>query len=261
MRFIRRLFAFSGPGRSGPPPPAPIRPARPVYVIGDIHGCAGLAERLLEKIDLDIETTGLNNPHLVFVGDYIDRGEDSVGVLDLLMHLSASLPDNVTCLMGNHEKMLLDFLDRPEERGGRWLRNGGLQTLASFRVGGVAESASPERLVEARNDLRRAMPPETEAWLRALPLSWTSGNICVTHAGANPALPIGDQDRNTLLWGHRDFMKIPRPDALWIAHGHIVVDQPSARDGRISVDTGACYTGRLSAAAISYESVRFLDTA
>lgn len=259
MNFLKRFFADRRGGTVTHRKPAPIRPAQPVYVIGDIHGCTGLATQLLEQIDLDIEAAGLANPHLVFVGDYIDRGEDSAAVLELLMHLAASLPDNVTCLMGNHEKMMLDFLDRPEERGGRWLRNGGLQTLASFRVGGLSDSASPEKLTEARDDLLQALPDGTEAWLRALPLIWTSGNICVTHAGANPALPLNRQEPRTLLWGHRDFMTTPRQDAFWIVHGHTVVETPEAKAGRISVDTGACYTGRLSAAAITENEVRFLQ--
>lgn len=90
-------------------------------------------------------------------------------------------------------------------------------------------------------------------------LTWVSGNICVTYAGANPALPISEQNDNTLLWGHRDFLKMPRHDVLWVVHGHTVVDTTEAKNGRISIDTGACFTGRLTAAVITTEKVRFLE--
>ncbi len=260
MSLRKRFFATKPAAPPEYPLPAPIRPVQPVYVIGDIHGCPDLVTRLLVEINRDVETTNQNNPHLIFVGDYIDRGEDSAGALALLMALQTSYPDKVTCLMGNHEKMLLDFLDRPEDRGGRWLRNGGLQTLASFRVGGLSETASATQLLKARDELLGALPNGTEDWLRGLPLTWVSGNVCVTHAGVNPALPICQQDDKTLLWGHRDFLAAPRRDVFWVVHGHTVVGRAEAKDGRISVDTGACFTGRLTVAVITYESVRFLET-
>ena len=115
---LKQLFAPSRLKQSGVFD-TPVTPDGPFYAVGDIHGRIDLLDRLLEIIDADIaETPGLK-PHLVFVGDYVDRGEHSADVLARLMHLTAALPDQTVCLMGNHEKMMLDFLRKPVERGPR----------------------------------------------------------------------------------------------------------------------------------------------
>ncbi|MDQ7071800.1 MAG: serine/threonine protein phosphatase [Rhodobacterales bacterium] len=162
--------------------------------------------------------------------------------------------------MGNHEKMMLDFLDAPEDRGNMWLRNGGLQTLASYGIGGLTDHAKPAQLVKTRDALRAALPEHCEDWLRKLPMYWTSGNIVCVHAGMNPNIAIDAQDSRNCVWGHRDFLKNPRQDGNWIVYGHIISEQAEARDGRISIDTGAYYSGRLSAAVIDRDSLGFLTT-
>lgn len=221
-------------------------PDHPVYAVGDLHGRADLLERAFEAIDRDAAGQGLEAFHIVFLGDYVDRGEHSDEVLAQLRDLAERLPDWVICLMGNHEKMMLDFFDRPEERGPRWLRNGGLQTLASWRIGGVTERSSPEELRAASERLRAALPEGLEPWLRTLPLVWQSGNLACVHAAAEPAMPLDDQDPNVLLWGHRDFFTQDRADGVWVAHGHTVMEEATAARGRISLDTGAYFSGRLS---------------
>lgn len=233
---------------------APPKPEMRVAVIGDIHGCHGLLRKLLERLnDAEPEV-------IVTVGDYVDRGEDSAQVLSTLKARSEDTSGKFICLMGNHEKMLLDFLDRPTERGARWLRNGGLQTLASFGVGGVTETAPEDRLLTARDDFRKALPAGMENWLRGLSTYWSSGTLWVVHGAADPAQPIATQDARTLLWGHRDFLTTPRQDGLWVAHGHTVVDQPQFQMSRIATDTGAYYSGRLTAAMIDPDGdVRFVQ--
>lgn len=229
------------------------RPDHATYVIGDLHGRADLLEQMLELIDAHIGGTGAANPRLVFVGDYIDWGPDSAMTIARLQELAVDFPDNVTCLMGNHERMLLDFLDDPATRGPRWMRAGAAETLRSF---GVATSdlesgtASIQAFRAAANALRRRMQKGTEAWLRQLPLSWSSGNLWVVHAGADPGHDMAEQSARVLLWGHPEFDGAPRGDGLWIAHGHTEMDKPLAEDGRIATDTGAWRTGRLSACAI-----------
>jgi len=125
-----------------------------IGVVGDVHGCATLAAKLIDK---------LRDSHpdikLLFVGDYIDRGEESRQVIELLM----GMPE-VTCLMRNHERMCLDFLAEPEERGGRWLRNGGLQTVASYGVTG-----SQTELTKMRDALALAMATKSST-------GWPSGH-------------------------------------------------------------------------------------
>ncbi len=246
MRFLGRLF------RADPQPPLPDRD---LAVIGDLHGRADLLEAMVEQL----ANAGGTERTLVFVGDYIDRGEASASVLGLLQALQKDLwPGDVICLKGNHEAMLLDFLDAPEEAGPFWIHNGGAHTLASFGIRPAA--LAPDTLGAARDALRDAMGPQTEAWLRALPLSFRSGNVLVTHAGADPHAPVAQQQETHLLWGHPDFLTTPRRDGIWIAHGHTILEAPSAQAGRISVDTGAYATHRLSAALITQGECRFLTT-
>jgi serine/threonine protein phosphatase 1 len=246
------------------PDPAPLpdmsglAPERPLYLVGDIHGRADLIDPLLQRIDADVTERGYTTPRLVFLGDYVDRGDHSAQVLAHLRDLNRAVPDAVTCLMGNHERMMLDFLDDPAGRGARWLANGGQQTLASYRIGGISAHAPVEDMTEASDALAQALPEGTEAWLRALPLWSRSGNILCVHAAMNPARAPEDQDDRALLWGHRDFMTTPREDGLWVVHGHTVVKEPTVDSGRIAIDTGAWHTGRLTAAAIGEGDCRFL---
>ena len=240
---LSRLRALFRPDAEAIAAPAP---EEPLAVIGDIHGCDALLGRLLDRLAAEAPAH-----HLVTVGDMVDRGEDSAGVLRRLVART-----DVTCLMGNHELMLLDFLDRPET-GARWLRHGGLQTLASYGIGAVAQP-SPGQLVELRDALAEAMGAEIIGWLRDRPASFESGTVAVVHAGADPRLPLAGQAPESLAWGAPGFGRLPRGDGIWIVHGHVIVDQPEAADGVISIDTGAYATGRLTAALIDADGMRFI---
>lgn len=224
---------------------SPPIPDEPLLIIGDIHGRADLLSKALKQ----------RHCKTVLVGDYIDRGEDSATVLRTLMQT----PDLI-CLIGNHEEMLLAFLSDPARHGPRWLRYGGLQTLASFGVSGTMETSPAPQMEKARDQLVAAMGPDLIAWLRALPSFWQSGNVAVVHAGADPAVAIDAQDTQALRWGHPDFETKPREDGVWVVHGHTIVDAPVAQAGRINVDTGAYATGRLTTAVISSGDVQFETT-
>jgi serine/threonine protein phosphatase 1 len=251
-------------GRDQTPEPesfeAALLPEVPLYVIGDIHGQSNAMMRLLDRIDASIGQREHDEARLIFVGDYIDRGEFSQEVLAALVELTAAFPETVTALMGNHEKMMLDFLDRPEERGSRWLRNGGLQTLASFGIGGVTAGSRDEAMLRARDEFADAVPDDWVAWMRALPLQTRSGNVHIVHAAADPDLPMDEQPERTLLWGSAAFLRQPRLDGIWVVHGHTVVDRPEARAGRIAVDTGAVFSGVLTAALIEPGGASFLTS-
>lgn len=245
-RFRARKHTFS----------SPLAPDERFSAIGDIHGRDDLFCQLLDKM---AETEAVNE-RVVTVGDYIDRGEESAQVLRRLRDYHATAEGQLICLKGNHEDMLLKFLDDPTERGPRWLRYGGLQTFASFQLAPPSETAPAMEWVSARDRLRETMGPELEAWLRSLPSSWQSGNVTVVHAGADPAQPISAQPERTLLWGHPEFEATPRRDGQWVVHGHTIVDQPQVIEGRIAIDTGAYATGRLTAARITPGNVDILST-
>ena len=210
-----------------------------------------LADRLFAQIE-----AANREWHIVFVGDYIDRGEESSEVLSVLQLLVRSQPERIICLKGNHEQMMLNFLNNPVEHGAKWLNFGGLQTLASFGLrGNITAEASGEQMLAVAQDLRRLLPAGLVDWMGSLPLVFQSGNVCVVHAGANPALPIAEQTEATLLWGHPNFTKIPRGDSIWIVHGHTIVRQATVKSGRIAIDTGAVFSGQLTAAVIYTDGV------
>ena len=172
----------------------------------------------------------------------------------------SAVDTRAVCICGNHEAMMLEFLDDPIAKGGRWLRNGGEQTLASYGIT-LNEDSTVDQVVTARQHLQAALLDGSETWLRSLPLSWTSGNLMVTHAGPDPDEPTEGQDDKVFLWGHSRFLRAPRNDGLWVAHGHWIRDKPICADGRINVDTGAWATGRLTAALIGTDgTVRFIAT-
>lgn len=254
--FVGRILGRAEPEPAVQPQACAPVPDRPFLAIGDVHGRADL----LLELDGLIEAGYADWP-VVLLGDYIDRGEQSREVLELLMSACPGDGPIAACLMGNHERMLLDFLDDPAERGRRWLRNGGLQTLASFNVAPPSTGTDDPLAMEATcHKLARAMGGEMIAWLRALPLIWRSGDVWAVHGGADPVLAMDAQQPQTLLWGHPQFMRKGRNDGQWVVHGHTVVEAPYATESRIAVDTGAYATGRLTAAAISAEGVEFIQT-
>lgn len=233
-------------------------PERPFYAIGDVHGCAEQMQAALSRVDDDIETNEIDDPALVFLGDYIDRGTRSNDVLEYLMQLSLSDPDAVVCLMGNHERMLIDFLDKPLKAGPRWLKYGGIQTLNSYGIDGLTPDASTEQLYEACEELWDALPEGTEQWLRHLPLRWSSGNLHCVHAALDPQHTISQQSQDVMLWGCDTFFKNPREDGNWVIHGHTVVEKPIWGNSRVSLDTGCYYTGVLTAAAFTNNTCRIV---
>lgn len=241
---------------TGFPPP---RPEQLVYVIGDIHGCADRLEALFGLIDDDILSAEGETPHVVTVGDYVDRGEHSADVLRFLHDMNGSHPEFLTCLAGNHEQMLLEFMADPAGRGKRWLEHGGLQTLASFGLS-AANHGDSAALFDLAGDLRDAIGAPLIGWLENLPIHWQSGNLWVVHAAADPEVALDSQTREALLWGHEAFLATDRSDGQWVAFGHQPFEAAFAGAGRIATDTGAVYGGAMTAARITRDGeIRFLQ--
>jgi len=267
MRPFRSLLGRKTPASETAPAPTPERagprPERLVYLVGDIHGRGDLLELMLELIDGHIGGTGISDPRLVFLGDYIDHGPASRDVLERLKELTLDFPDNVTCLMGCHERMLLDFLSDPALRGPRWLRNGGAATLASYGVAApdLDPGSPPAAFQDLATRLAAKLGADTQEWLAERPLSWSSGTLWAVHAGADPQRPMREQSARVLTWGHPEFDNTERGDGVWVAHGHIEQEAPSLRAGRIGLDTAAWKTDRLSGCAIKPDgSFDFLQT-
>ncbi|PUB12120.1 metallophosphoesterase [Yoonia sediminilitoris] len=225
---LYRTSRFKG----GPP-----APDQPFFAIGDVHGRLDLLDPLLDKL--------LRQPDpIILVGDYIDRGDDSAGVVKRLHDLRNN--KQVICLRGNHEEMLLKFIDKPRKNGRIWLRHGGLQTLASFGIGGVTAASGPDALMQAHSALYEILGDQI-AWLAGLPYLWQSGNMAVTHAGADPLSALDAQSHRAMAWGHPAFLKTARTDGNWMIYGHKIMPEVTIHEGKVAIDTGAYLTDRLSA--------------
>lgn len=257
---LGKLRNWLSPQTAVPSTPMPdttvLAPEKPFFAIGDIHGCDKLLAQLMEKL----HSAALGDETLVVLGDMIDRGPNSAAVLEQLFTLSQEHSDGMVCLMGNHEKMMLEFFEDPAGRGARWLSFGGLETLASYGIRGVPKTLAAEDSVEIANALEKAMPAEIINWVKALPAWWRSGNMVCVHAGLDPEMPPEKQRSYVKIWGHPEFLDKPRQDGLSVVYGHTIVAQPSLRHGRIAVDTGAHMTGRLTAAWLRPDQCDFLST-
>jgi serine/threonine protein phosphatase 1 len=224
----------------------PPAPEAPLYAIGDVHGRDDLLIALLETIARDAEADGVAaEAEIVCLGDYVDRGDESRGTVELLQGLATDPDARLRCLMGNHERMMLDFLDAPEGPAGRWPRYGGDATLLSWGVDPTEGTAAAQAA-----QLREALGAETEAWLRALPLAHRSGDVVLAHAGLDPELPPEAQSPQVLLWGAPGIHARARTDGLWVVHGHVARAEPVLEERRICCDTGAYYSDRLTAVAL-----------
>jgi len=235
-----------------------------LYAIGDIHGCLEELGALLESIEKDI--AGVSNkdeksqetpmPMLVFLGDYVDRGPDSKGVLDRLIALKNERPGTVF-LKGNHEALMLDFLSDPDAMP-HWLEWGGEETLESYGINKVLGISSEDLAAE----LSEKMPAEHLSFLQSLALTHSEGDYFFVHAGVRPGVELTDQKEEDLLWIRKKFHNTPaslRPDKV-IVHGHQPMKKPLDAGWRIAIDTGACWGGGLTAVVLENRLRRFIST-
>ncbi|MCK1616125.1 serine/threonine protein phosphatase [Bradyrhizobium sp. 159] len=222
-----------------------------VYAIGDVHGRADLLQSLLTVIDADLARSAPQRAIQVFLGDYVDRGPDSRGVLDLLIARSKS--HETVCLKGNHEVFLLEVLKDPA-RLQEWRHYGGLLTLVSY---GITPTMNPsaEQQVELIERLKRALPPEHLTFLQQLRSSFTCGDFFFVHAGVKPGVALDRQKDEDLLWIREEFLNCEDRFGKYIVHGHTPVGAPDIRPNRINIDTGAYATGNLTLLTIQGDSL------
>jgi serine/threonine protein phosphatase 1 len=227
-----------------------------VYAVGDIHGCLRQLDQLLEMIAKDAQ--GAPAKCLaVFLGDYVDRGPDSKGVIDRL--LSHPLPQfEVHYIRGNHEQSLLDFLADPNIYR-FWKGYGAQETLMSYGVI-PPRFDHDDALLETQRRLEVALPKEHLAFLQELPLSFSIGGYFFAHAGARPGLALGEQVAKDLMWVREEFIESDYDFGKMVVHGHTPTDAPVVRANRIGIDTGTYATGRLTSLVLEGTDRRFLQT-
>jgi len=218
-----------------------------VYAIGDVHGC--LAELLDLEREIIADAASLPGRKLIIMlGDYIDRGP---GPCQVIEHLMAPPPEGFEriCLTGNHEVAMLDYLD------GRlslldWMPMGAQATLLSYgidhdRLGQVYQSS---RQVDQM--IRSAVPASHVAFLRSLPIMVETERHVFVHAGIRPELELDRQSDEDLIYIRSEFYESPHPLKKYVVHGHTPVLDASLQRGRINIDTGCFYSGRLTALRI-----------
>lgn len=220
---------------------------KPIYAIGDVHGQLHELHRVLDLISAD----GGEDAHIIFLGDYTDRGPDSRGVLDLLIEAQAQRR-NWTFIKGNHDRMFCWFMeDYPRHEAHlpielSWLhpRLGGDTTLASYGVGFTPQSR--QLLVHA--EARAAVPQSHIDFLNNLPLTIETDDLFFAHAGIRPGVALVEQTEEDLIWIRKEFHQDRRHHPKLIVHGHTPVEAATHYGNRINLDSGAGYGKPLAAA-------------
>ena len=231
------------------PAPASLPPGQRVYAIGDVHGCLDRLQTMHELIAEDLAARPAEEAVLVHLGDYVDRGPDSAGVVARLA-AGAPLPDVPTVnLMGNHEHMMLAALATGEtETTELWLANGGADLLQSW---GVPRSAQPR-------EWPSYLPMPHLMFLRDLAMRHEAGGYLFVHAGIRPGIPLDRQSRHDLMWIREPFLSWNESYGPVVVHGHTPRPEPVVRPNRIGIDTGAVMGGVLTCAVLEGDKLGFI---
>jgi serine/threonine protein phosphatase 1 len=235
---------------------AAISPGLRVYAIGDVHGCASLLSRLAERIAADLSTSPIPTAQAVFLGDYIDRGPASAAILSRLSQRDFPVP--FVALRGNHEQMLLRFLDEPQYLDS-WRQFGGLETLHSFGIS-VSNQLDTASYDVARERLARSITSEVRQFIDETVSHHEIGDYYFCHAGVRPGTPLDAQRDQDLLWIRDDFLSSTADYGKIIVHGHTPVEAPEFHPNRINIDTGAYLTGVLTCLVLEGTTRRLLTS-
>jgi serine/threonine protein phosphatase 1 len=236
LKALRSLF---GPGSGGPAPSVPAESR--VYAVGDVHGCLAQFNALIAAIEADDAARESAQTTIVLLGDLIDRGPDSAGVIDAARALAARR--TVRLLMGNHEEMMLDALESTEVLK-HFLRYGGRETVLSYLDD--PEAYHRAEIDEAQTLFRSAVPAKHLEFLRAMEDQVRVGDYLFVHAGVRPDVLLEQQRVADLRWIREPFLSHKGSFGPVVVHGHTITDYPEVRSNRIGIDTGAYRSGRLT---------------
>ena len=199
-----------------------------IFAIGDIHGCLEKLQTLITNIGADKQ-----KDTLIFIGDFIDRGNFSREVVDYVIRLKKEYK-KVVCLLGNHEHMFIRYLEGVDE--GIYFENGGIATLYSY---GISYSDKPKK--------RKAkIPPGHRQFFKSLLLHYETENYIFVHAGLKPGFPLYKQTKNDLLWIRHEFIDADDDFGKMVIFGHTPLSYPLIMPNKIGIDTGAVYGGKLT---------------
>ncbi|WP_338445438.1 metallophosphoesterase family protein [Pelagerythrobacter marensis] len=246
---LRKIF------RSRTRLPAPAVPeGQRVYAIGDIHGRLDLFDELIAAIERDDEAAGPAQTTIVLLGDLVDRGPDSAGVVRRARELQARRPTRI--LAGNHEEMFLEsFGDRRLLR--HFLKHGGRETLLSYGV--PRKRYNDSTLDELQALMHETVPAADREFLAAAEEYIVIGDYLFVHAGILPEVSLEEQSRHDMLWIRDRFLKYSGRHSHVVVHGHTICPEIEECDNRIGIDTGAYRTGKLTALVLEGQSRRYIQ--
>jgi serine/threonine protein phosphatase 1 len=255
MGFLKRLSRGLIGGEQAP---ARGQPGCRAYAVGDIHGRLDLLDRLLAQIDRDRASRPQKKTFIIFLGDLVDRGPDSAGVVERLRHYRPPGARPVF-LAGNHEEVLLRVIEGDDSLLQNWLGFGGAECVSSYGINPEAlrhmNAQAAVRMVQAR------VPAEHRQFLESFADTFRFGDYLFVHAGIRPGVAIEDQDQIDLRWIREPFLTDSKEHGCIVVHGHTIVEQVEERSNRIGIDTGAYYSGVLTAVCIEDDRRWFLSTA
>ncbi|KQR86219.1 metallophosphoesterase family protein [Sphingomonas sp. Leaf343] len=249
LKFLKRAT----PVRSAPVIPTGQR----VYAIGDVHGRLDLLDRLLDTIEADDAGRSAAQTTYIFLGDLVDRGPDSAGVVERIRHLALAKSD-VRLLSGNHEEIFLGAIGGDDKALRLFCRIGGRETAISYGI--AAADYDVMDYAELAAALQRVVPEDHRLFLAAAADIEVIGGYAFVHAGVHPDRPLSEQRPSDLRWIRNPFLDHRNPLEKMIVHGHTVSPAIEFRPHRIGVDTGAYQSGRLSALGLEGDRSWHCDT-
>lgn len=232
-----------------------VPPGTRAYAIGDVHGRRDLLDALIAAIDADDAASEPAETTVILLGDLIDRGADSAGVIAAARAWQQRR--TVRILAGNHEEMFLECFTNAELLR-HFLRFGGRETVLSYPVDRAAFIAA--EVAEAQELMAQAVPEADLDFIRSFEDSVTVGDYLFVHAGIRPGVNLARQEVRDLRWIRGAFTESRHDHGLLVVHGHTIYDEVDVRPNRIGIDTGAYYTGRLTALRLEGEERTLLQT-
>jgi serine/threonine protein phosphatase 1 len=227
------------------------------YVIGDIHARADLLVELLEMIAADAQNAP-SNRQIIFLGDFVDRGHQSRQVIEITLKTNLPAFKRIT-LMGNHEEYMVGFMDEPLSAS-EWLQYGGDATLLSYGVAMDPGVLTPQKLLKASDELCQSVPPAHRQFLSDLQDTYVLGDYMFVHAGIDPKRRLDKQKTEDLRWIRDPFIAHTELYEKIIVHGHTITETPEFHSNRISLDTGAYHSGRLTCLILEGNDRRIIQT-
>jgi len=228
--------------------PANVPPGRRIYAIGDIHGCDTQLANLHEIIAEDLVRRPVDQAVLLHIGDYVDRGADTAGVLRRMLRDPLIAGMQVVNLVGNHDETMLLALSGDRPAATDWLFAGGRPALESYGI----DPDSP------RESWPEIVPPGHLDFLRELTLTHREGGYFFVHGGVRPGVPLDRQVREDLLRMRQPFLYSETDFGAVVVHGHSPVKEPVVRHNRIAIDTGAVFGGKMTCVVLEGETLGFL---